>query len=382
MAGKFQFTLEDFQTAAIKYRKELLMLPIIGIERTLKYMTGRPGIRYKEAVGELTGEAQFAPYKANRSHDFDLTLNHRVLETFFGDAVEKFEPNTAVSTLLGTMGATKGSGQAQAPTAKHVLALIARRLSHHLNAAIWDAKRDATGDTTKDLFDGFDTITEAEITANAIKADKGNYLKLSDAFTTSSAVDLMKQALYSLDPILREKKLYAYCSQDIVDKYNDCYKLTTGAIPYNNQFEQIAVEGSGGQLILCPLANKAASKFIHISDKANMLVGYDQMSDVESVEVERFEPFVLSYIATMFFGVQFESIDKSRLMVVELADESEEEQDDTPQGDMFVEVADPTGKNPTTEGWYESDGAGGYTLSDDTEPGDGVTYYEKVSAGS
>ena len=36
--------------------------------------------------------------------------------------------------------------------------------------------------------------------------------------------------------------------------------------------------------------------------------------------IERFEAFVLSYIATMFFGVQFEQIDKTRLMVVELAD--------------------------------------------------------------
>lgn len=52
-----------------------------------------------------------------------------------------------------------------------------------------------------------------------------------------------------------------------------------------------------------------------------MLYGYDQMGDVESVDVERFEAFVLSYIATMFFGVQFESIHKRRLKVVELAGE-------------------------------------------------------------
>ena len=50
-----------------------------------------------------------------------------------------------------------------------------------------------------------------------------------------------------------------------------------------------------------------------------MLVGYDQMGDMESVNVKEFEPFILSYSATMFFGVQFESIDKRRLKVVELA---------------------------------------------------------------
>ena len=64
---------------------------------------------------------------------------------------------------------------------------------------------------------------------------------------------------------------------------------------------------------------KTDSKYIHISPKINMLYGYDQMGDVESVDVERFDAFLLSYIATMFFGVQFESIDKRRLKVVELA---------------------------------------------------------------
>jgi hypothetical protein len=52
----------------------------------------------------------------------------------------------------------------------------------------------------------------------------------------------------------------------------------------------------------------------------NMLVGYDQMSDLETVMVKEYEPFILSYFATMFFGVQFESIDKRRFKVVELAD--------------------------------------------------------------
>ena len=342
MAGQFSFTLQDYQTAAIKYRKELLMLPIIGIERTLKFMTGRPGIRYKEAVGTLLGDAQFAPYKPNRSHDFDLTLDHRVLETYFANVVEKFEPNSAVSTVLGAIGATKGEGQAQVPTAKHVLALIARRLSHHLNASIFKAKRNASGDTTMDLFDGFDTITEAEITAGKIAAALGNYMKLEEEITTANAVDTFKTIMWALDEILREQKLYIYCSQDILDKYNEDYKLVTGAIPYNREYGQTYVEGSGGNLIFCPLSNKRGSKFIHISDKANMLVGYDQMGDVESIEVERFEPFVLSYIATMFFGVQFESIDKSRLMVVEQADEDADEDSDQNSNDNGSDPGDNT----------------------------------------
>lgn len=320
MAGKLKFSPEDFQNAAIKYRSELLMLPIIGCQDTLQYMTARPGIRYKERVGTMSGEAQFAPYKPTRATDFNLNVDYRELETFFGSVVSDFEPNSAVSTLLGT-GATKGDGQISTPTAKSVLALIAKSLSEHLNDAIWNGVRNATGDTSKDLFNGFDTITQSEITAQNISAEKGNYLKLTEDITAANAVDVAKKILFSLDPRLRSQELFLYCSQDFVDKYNEGYLLSHGGIPYNTEYGQTAVEGSNGKLKLVPLYNKADSKFMHVTTKSNMLVGFDQMGDIENVMVKEYKPFILSYIATMFFGVQFESIDKRRFKVIELKTE-------------------------------------------------------------
>lgn len=47
-------------------------------------------------------------------------------------------------------------------------------------------------------------------------------------------------------------------------------------------------------------------------------------------------------------------------------------------GDVYSEVSDYAEVlNPKAEGWYESDGAGGYELSDDTEGDKTKTYYEK-----
>ena len=317
MAGKFSFSPEDFQQAAVKYRSELLMLPIIGCQGTFKFMTSRPGIRYKERVGTMTGDAQFAPYNPARSTDYNLNLSYREIETFFGSVVAKFEPNSAISTLLGT-GATKGDGQMTTPTAKHVLSLIAKNLSEHLNDAIWNGVRNANGTTTKDLFNGFDTITQSEITAGEISAAKGNYMKLSEEITSANAVDVAKEILFSLDPRLRSQDLYIYCSQDFVDKYNEGYLLTHGGIPYNTQYGQQSVEGSNGKLKFVPLYNKANSKFMHVTTKSNMLVGFDQMGDIENVMVKEYEPFILTYIATMFFGVQFESLDKRRFKTIEI----------------------------------------------------------------
>ena len=319
MAGKLTFTLQEYQDAATKWRSDLLMLPIIGIQETLKYMTARPGIRYKEQVGALNGDAQFGPYKPSRSTDFNLNLDYRTLETFLGSVVAKFEPNSAISTLLGQIGATKGDGQMQTPTAKHVLALIAKSLSEHLNEAIWAGRRNPNGDTTLDLFDGFDTITEKDIASGAIAREEGNYMKLTDTITNDNAVDIAKEILFSLDPRLRAQDLYMFCTQEFADAYNESYLLTHGGINYNTKYDQATVEGSNGRLHIIPMYNKIGSKFIHICPKINMLVGYDQMGDMESVMVKEYEPFILSYIATMFFGVQFESIDKRRFKVIELA---------------------------------------------------------------
>lgn len=317
MAGQLVFTNQDYQEAAVKYRPKLLMLPIIGIEDTTKWMTLRPGIRYKESVGTITGDAQFAPYNPARSGNFNLNLDHRTLETFFGSVVADFETNTAISTLLGT-GATKGDGQMTTPTALHVLTLIARGLSQHLNNAVWNGVRNASGNTTADLFDGFDTITDKEITAGNLAAAKNNYMKLTAKVTSANAVDAAKEILFSLDPHLRAQECYLFCSQEFADMYNEAYLMTHGGIPYNTQYDQVSVEGSGGRLKLVPLANKTGSKFLHVCPKDNMLVGFDTMGDNTNVMVKEYKPFILSYIATMFFGVQFESIDKSRFKAVEL----------------------------------------------------------------
>jgi hypothetical protein len=133
-------------------------------------------------------------------------------------------------------------------------------------------------------------------------------------------VDIAKEILFSLDPRLRAQDLYMFCTQEFADAYNESYLLTHGGINYNTKYGQDTVEGSNGRLHIVPMYNKIGSKFIHICPKINMLVGYDQMGDVESVMVKEYEPFILSYIATMFFGVQFESIDKRRFKVIELAD--------------------------------------------------------------
>ncbi len=319
--GKVTFTEAEFASAAIKHRKALLMLPILALAETSAHMTGRPGIRHAERVGELVGDAQFAPYDPNNVTELSPEYKTRLLKTYFGSVIANFEPNSVVSTLLGQVGATKGDGLAKTPIALDVLALVAKRLGYNLNAHIWDAKRVDGGKTTATLFDGFDTITENEIAGGGI-SEKAKNLITVDEVTSDNAVDVAKSIVTSMTPELRAQECNLYCSYDFLDKYNLCYQKTVGSVPYNQQYENQFVEGSGKRLKFVPLSNKAGSSFLHASPAANMLLGYDQISDAESVFVREYRPFILSYVATMFFGTQFESIDPRRLMVCKIGKEA------------------------------------------------------------
>lgn len=318
--GKLVFTEQDFQKAAIKFRKELLRLPIIGIRETLKYMTARPGVTYAEQVGSTSVDVEVAPYKPGQKTDANLDLVIRTLHTYFGSVNADFEPNAAIQTLLGhhaSMG--MDDGQKYTPTAREVLALVVKSVSQALNRAIWSAKRNAAGNKTIDLFDGFDTITKAEIEAGTIAASEKNYLKLDQKITAANAVDVFKEILFSLDPSLRSEQCFLYCDYATADAYNEGYLMTHSGIVYNDRYNQVAVEGSNNKLIIVPLASKEGSQFIHVSPRRNMLVGFDQQGDLESVKVKEYAPDILTFMMRLFFGTQFESIDRRRLFVAELA---------------------------------------------------------------
>lgn len=317
------FSTEDYQKAAAKWEKQLLLMPLFAAQNSLKYMRGVPGIRYAKHVGTAESSAQFAPYKPRRISAGETEVIYRELRTYFGNVREEFEPDAYISLLLGEGAAFLGEGQINAPSTKLVLATVMQSLGHNLEAELFTAERDETGDTTHDLFDGWGTIADAEIEDENISEAKGNLLELDEEITDVNAVDIAKEILFSLDARLRAQQCFLYCSQDFADKYNESYLATHSGIIYNTKYNQAYVEGSNNRLTLAPLPCLDGTDKFFVSPRDNMLYGYDNMSDLEKIVVKDYEPFVLTLAAAMFFGVQFRSIDKRFLKVVKLASASE-----------------------------------------------------------
>lgn len=283
-------------------------------------MSIRPGIRYKETVGELSGAIEIGPYSESRIDQGDINIVPRELETFFGSVVREFSPNTIYQSLWGS-SVTKGEGLKDTDITKQVVAYLMKKMSEALNKNVWSAKRNANGTKTADLFNGFDTIAQDEITAGKLSAEKKNLYSFSAAIDETNAVDALKEFYRSADDILKGEQTKLFISHSIYDAYVEDYKATTGAIVYNREFDKTTLEGSRGKCELVPLSNKADSNLIQLTTQGNMLIGVDQESDLEKILIEKHAAFVLQFIVTMFFGCQYESISKERLLVGKLFSE-------------------------------------------------------------
>ena len=318
MAHNISFSDEEYQKAAEKWRQQLLLLPMLSCKDSLRFMTGIPGIRNKEHVGTAKSNAQFGPYKADKNSSSTTAVKYRELETFFGNVCEDFEPNSVITMLLGQNASFLGEGQKTAPSAKLVIASVLKSLGESLHNVLFTAKRNAEGDTSADLFNGFITIADAEVTAENISEAKGNLLKITTGFSEADALDVAKSIERKAHPVLRATEKFLYCSPEFADAYNDAYMLTHGGIVYNKKFEQAVVEGSNNKTTLAPLTCLAGSSKFFLAPKSNMLYGYDSLSDQERIQVDRFKPFMLTLSAAMFFGVQFYSIDPRMLLMVDV----------------------------------------------------------------
>lgn len=318
MAYQINITDADLKKSAVNYRKDLLVMPVIAAEATLQHMTPRPGIAGREVLGQLSGGIELGPYDPNRVDDSGVKIEPRTLETFLGSVVKKFDLNSVAKTVYGSL-TTQGEALASTDLAQQVLYYLAMQLGQNLNKHIWDAKRNDAGTTTVDLFDGFDTITAKEISAGGIATGKGNFMQLSTAIDESNATDILMSIYESADDNLQGVPTKMFIPFNVYRAYNKDYLASFGNVVYNQQYKKTFLEGTDNLCELVPLVGKKGSQFIHLTTKSNMVYGYGDGMDSEKIAIEKHHEFLLSFVATMFFGCQFETISKERLMVAKLA---------------------------------------------------------------
>lgn len=307
----------ELKKSATKYKQQLIITPIISASRTLQHMSGRPGIAGRLVVGQLSGDIELGPYNASRVDEDGVTITPRVLETYLGSVVKRFDPNEAEKTIWGLLTA-QGEGLKTADISQQVLTYFASRLGKSLGDCIWGAVRNDSGTKTKDLFDGFDTITKKEIDATKISTTEGNLYEFAEEITKTNAVEMLQSFYESASDELQDQETKLYLPVSVYNAYKKDYQVRFNGVPYNTSYEKVYLEGSNGKCELVPMSSKKGSPYLHLTTASNMLYGYGAGLSDENIAIEKHHEFLLSYVSTMYFGVQFESISKELLCVGKL----------------------------------------------------------------
>lgn len=312
--GYLNISDADLKKSATTFQKELLITPVISCSETLQHFTGRPGVAGREVIGQLTGNIELGPYNATRVDDTGVKITPRVLETYLGSVVKRFDPNEAAKTVWGEAFA-QGEELTKAALVLQVLIYLSAQLGKNLDAALWTAERNDSGDKTKDLFDGFDTITKKEIDATSISTAQGNLHEFTEAFSSTNTVDKLMDFYQAAAPELQAVETKLYIPYSVYNHYNRDYATRFGSTPYNHEYSKTFLEGTQNLCELVPLASKKGSEYVHLSTKKNMLYGYGAGMADENIAIEKYHEFLISFVATMYFGVQFETIAKESLFV-------------------------------------------------------------------
>lgn len=292
-----------------KYRKELLVMPLVQLKPILQHMTLRLGVRGKESVGELDTDAEVAPFTGEKNASDNTGIDLRDLETFHGSVVKEFIPSQLSSTIYGNAVSTTPT---ETDIVRAIALKMAQRATNKFRVNLFKAVRNPSGKKTQDLFDGFATVINKDKTAGKISSEKGNMTDLGD-LTRANVVDKLK-AYYQdglTEELQEEENAKMFLPTNIYNLYNDGFQDEFGHVPFNTEYKKTFLLGTDNHCQLVPMSGLRGTGKIITTTKSNMLIGADQMGDLERVLIRPCDnPFAVQFVMELYFGVQIESLSK------------------------------------------------------------------------
>lgn len=363
---KTTFTPDALKDGFQKYRTELIVMPMFAMQMAMQHMGFADGIRYKEHIHEMSGKFQMGNFDKYKKGDGAINIDQRTLETFLGNCIEPIDPISIYKTLWGS-DVTKGEGLKNVPWVKRVCAYIMKQLGENMFNVMWTAKRDETNTTeTKKWFNGFCELENIEILAGKMSKEIGNLYTLPEAVTPENAEDLLKDFYWGnvaagwkgVDKKLRAQSLKLFMSDWMKHCYEEAYQMNHGALPYNRQYEQAHLEGAP-RVELVALPN-VPNNYLSLTPKNNIMTLWNQRTQDENFLCEKSltSHYDVDFIANMFYGEQYRSINKEMLCVARLdgVDYLDEEQ----AFDISLDPANAGGgsQEPAAGGGSQEPGAG------------------------
>ena len=150
-------------------------------------------------------------------------------------------------------------------------------------------------------------VTNGFVTLLDLEEDDGNLAGVDIAvISVSNAVQEFEKVVDEIPTKYLSKELKCFVSSKNKRLYEQCYRNTHGALPYNKQFEKNYLDGTKIELVPC--AGMPDTKFF-IAPQTNVIVGTDSRGDIDSLIVER-EKRNINVMLDAVIGCQFRHLEE------------------------------------------------------------------------
>jgi hypothetical protein len=211
-------------------------------------------------------------------------------------------PESLFNTFLG-YAASAGSSDpgSKLPLEAYIFDEVIRRVKDDLELkAIFKGDYDAAGTTPAATMDGLLKLIADSITATEITPTTTGAITASNAV---AKVELIVDAAIAANPAITSVPAKCYVSPKIFNFYNQNYRATYGALPYNKEFQKTFLELSPN-VELVSMPGMGTSSRIILTTADNIHLGMDLMGDMTNIVVEK-EKRVINMMIDFVAGIQF-----------------------------------------------------------------------------
>ena len=303
--------------AVVKHKNVLVAIDKLSANAVLSDCTPMPGITNSITLGKVEGGSISKRYTGiflgtnNLGKVVPRTLTVYPVVAEMADEPERYR-RSFISEVSGGLWDTKHPFEVW--IIQHGISLA----SQDLHNAIFVAKFDPT-DETKSIessFYGWGAIIEAEKTEGNISVEKGNMYATGVVDATNigaKALEMWRQ----MPKTFRDKNATLWISEDLGDDYDDWLESETIQLPGTDESQVQYLKKTQKRVkIKRTNAFPEGSKFMMLTTRANMVYGFDKISDFTNMKpFFSGNPYLFTAAMKYVFGTQFVSIHKSELCV-------------------------------------------------------------------
>ena len=306
--------ISAFNDTVKKYRQGIKKLPMLAAQDSLKFFTGKTGVRTSVALTTAKEKTISKKYTGVFTGDKQIgVLTNRTLTTYpivaeLADEPEKYR-NTYIDLIFNEGVAASVEGAKQHSFLRWMAQYGVEIASQDLYDNIWSAKFDIAKFEIEDSFDGWEEIIQKAITAADITVAAKNLYDAGALFTNANVGDKLLEMWRGAHAKMKNKGGDMHISVDLGEMYDDWYKEEHDKPPMVDTAGQVFLDSTNGKCRLVRHDNLNNQRVV-LTKKDNMIWGTDKVSDLNNMRAfNSGNPYLFTATMKYVYGQQLESID-------------------------------------------------------------------------